>query len=169
MNIFYSMRISCDFVLRRMHLAPHLYAYAFNANSFMWLFQTSFPAWSCCWDSTGLSDEIHKISIGLSSGEIVRYDIRMPGAEPCMVLGKRLPSSASNGQDITAVPSLVSIPAGFCRSLPRGAVIACHLKSCQVFVGDEDVNGIKLPFDGPFSCLRYGPFCSFIFSSVILF
>jgi len=87
----------------------------------------------------------------MSNGEIARYDIRMPSTDPYMVLGKKCFGS---GQDITAIPSLVSIPAGFSRSLPSGALIACHLRSCHIFVGDEDTTGTKLPFEGSFSCLR---------------
>ncbi|XP_065340454.1 E3 ubiquitin-protein ligase RFWD3-like [Cloeon dipterum] len=115
------------------------------------------PVWSCCWDTTGVSGgRVDKISLGMANGEVYRYDMRMASnAEPMLVLGKRTPGCA--GQDITGVHSLVAIPAGASDSLPRGALLASHIKSCHIFSGDEDAFGAKLNIDGTFSCMRAEP------------
>ncbi|XP_059478039.1 E3 ubiquitin-protein ligase RFWD3-like [Neocloeon triangulifer] len=127
----------------------------YRSNSVVHSYRTPMSAWSCCWDRTGACNgDIHKISIGLMNGEIARFDIRMPNVTPYMMLGKRVLNS---GQDITGIHSLVTVPPNYNPSLPRGALIAAHLKSCQLFIGDEDVTGVQLPFQGNLTGLRAEP------------
>jgi hypothetical protein len=111
--------------------------------------QTTAPLWSCCWDMTGTAQDCHLVSLGMTSGEIARFDIRKVTADPVATLNKR-----GSTMDQSPVSSLVSLPSGYCPSLPRGGLIASQLTTCRIYVGEEDLEGTVLPFQAPFLSVK---------------
>ncbi|KAF4519559.1 hypothetical protein B566_EDAN004763 [Ephemera danica] len=110
-------------------------------------YKAAAPLWSCCWDMIGSpSNECQMVTLGMTTGVAARYDMRMVLPEPVVTLGKR--------EDQSPVSSLVSLPPGCCPTLPRGGLVVAQLNTCKLYVGDNDNEGVVLPFQPPFQCIR---------------
>ncbi|XP_071446652.1 E3 ubiquitin-protein ligase RFWD3-like [Hetaerina americana] len=114
-----------------------------GANTVVATLSADTPLWSCCWDAC----DPNLLYVGTQGGIVLSFDVRRTSAPL---------SRISDSDDISPVISLVPIQPSQGRALPSGGLLSCHLSSC--WAHDSSTPGsLRLPYEGPFSALRYEP------------